>query len=227
MIDRALSLIAPHICCSCGRENALLCENCIFDIIDEPFLQCVACSAPTAGDNLCSPCRLSLMVAACWVVGERQRGLKTLINEYKFNHAHEATTIIARLLDERLPVLAPDTVLCYVPDIPAHRRQRGHDHMAQVAKAFARRRKLSCEALLVRQTSHSQRGLTRAERLRRQKGAFLVNKAPNDSPVLLIDDIYTTGATLSAGVDALRAAGVGTIYTAIVARQPLDHSGDL
>ncbi len=161
-----------------------------------------------------------------WVVGERNEALKELIDAYKFERVKQAAHTIARLLDDCLPILPSDTVLCYVPDISAHRRQRGYDHMAEIARHLGKRRTMSVVKLLIRNTHVSQRDLTRAQRLHSQVNAFTVSAHPPRT-VIVLDDIYTTGATLRAATVALKEAGVGTIYAAIVARQPLDETRDL
>ena len=219
MLDRLLSTIAPHICCSCGVENALLCEYCFFDICEDAYAQCIVCMRPTNDDNLCSGCRHGAGYDGAWVVGERIGGLCELIDQYKFDRAHEAADIIAQLINRRLPVLPADTVVCYIPDIAVHRRQRGYDHMRRVAEAVAAYRSLPCRPLLVRQTSLSQRGADKQTRAKRQIGAFRVDD-DIDYPVLLVDDIYTTGATIGAGVSALSAKSSSPIFVAVVARQP-------
>lgn len=225
MIDHLLRLVAPHICCSCERQNAILCENCFFDIKDEPFGRCIVCLQPTAGGNLCNSCGQDRGIANAWVVGERSHAIKQLLNLYKFERAYEAAEIIARLLHATIPILPRDTVVCYIPDIPSHRRQRGYDHMRQIAELFAKQRGLSLHPLLERRTYHSQRGLKKNERLAAQHDAFYVSHAYEH--VLLIDDIYTTGATLLAGARALKDAGVKNVYLGVVARQPLDDTRDL
>lgn len=219
MLDRVLSAIAPHICCSCGAENALVCEYCFFDICETPYERCVVCSRPTVDDNLCTTCRPNVQCDAAWVVGERTGTLRELIDRYKFDRAKEGASIMAQLLEQRLPQLPATAVVCFVPDISSHRRQRGYDHMRHVAKLFAERRGLPCRPLLVRQTSLSQRGANKKTRSRQQIGAFRVD-SEIDQPVVLIDDIYTTGATIAAGVSALRARSSSAIIVAVVARQP-------
>ena len=227
MIDRVLDLLAPHICCSCGRENAILCENCYFDIIDEPYARCVVCTKPSAYSNVCSPCRTKLGVADMWAVSERLGAVKELVDRYKFERVHTGANVIAQLLHDRLPLLNRETIVCYIPDVPAHRRQRGYDHMRRVAISFAKRRKLAMKPLLTRRTFYSQRGLPRKKRLVVQQDAFTANPLPPSCTVLLLDDIYTTGATLGAGVQALLEAGANEVYCGIVARQPLDGTADL
>lgn len=226
MIDHVLDLLAPHICCYCGQQNAILCENCYFDIKDEPYARCVVCLQPTAQSNICSRCRETSLLSEVWAVGDRAGSLKKLIDSYKFERVKQAGSTIARLVADRLPQLKSDTVICYIPDIAAHSRQRGYDHMAYVANRLGKLRGYTVRPLLHRQTHVSQRDLSRKERLTSQVGAFRVDGYP-PSRVILLDDIYTTGATLQAGAAALRESGVETIYGVIVARQPLDEMHDL
>lgn len=164
-------------------------------------------------------------MSQCWVVGERQGSLRELIDRYKFDRAKEAAEVIAGLLDVRLPQLPSDTVVTYIPDIPAHRRQRGYDHMRLIAKTLASKRHLVLAETLVRRTNTSQRGLSRVDRLQAQRGAFS-SSYHGEGPVLLIDDIYTTGATIRAGVDALTRDTGTQVFVTVVARQPLDAHDD-
>lgn len=221
MLDRLLEVIAPHICCSCGKETALICKYCEYDIISERFAQCVMCLRPSDDDNLCTHCRQKTHYDSAWVVGDRSAGLKKLIDLYKFGRTIAAADVIARLLDAVVPQLPLDTIVTYIPTIASHRRQRGYDHMRLVAQKFAKRRGLASAPLLVRQTTLPQRGSSGKERLIRQIGAF---KAAHviTSPVLLLDDIYTTGGTITAGAYALRDVSSALIFVGIIARQPLD-----
>lgn len=221
MLDHILRVIAPHICCACGEQSGVLCKCCYENIKDEAFACCVVCLRPTAATNLCPACRPHAPFDDAWVAAWREDAVKTLINAYKFERQKAAADTLAQLLADRLPCLPASTVVCAIPDIASHRRQRGYDHMALVAQKLARRRGWEYRSLLGRRTQLPQRGVSRKERLIRQNGAFCATETPS-APLLLIDDVYTTGATLGAGVAALRARCSGPIYLAVVARQPLD-----
>lgn len=222
MLDKLLSYISPHTCCSCGALGALLCECCKNDILEEAYAQCLRCLTPTNYDNHCSNCQKHVHYTNAWVLGDRQDTLKTLIDLYKFDRAYEAATILGGMLATRLPLLPSTLTVCFIPDIASHRRLRGHDHMQLVAKRLCKLRGWKLEPLLERKTSFSQRGLTKSERLGRQNDAFRVTR-PVNTPVLLIDDIYTTGATTSAGAEALRLVTDQPVYVAILARQPFEE----
>lgn len=226
MVDRLLRLIAPHSCCGCGNPGSLLCVSCKNDIVFEAFSACLGCLRPTLDTNLCLTCRKQMWVDAGWAIGVREGVLKRLLDRYKFDSAIEAGRICAELLDAQLPVLPTNVVVVPVPTVPSHRRVRGFDHTLTIAMAFAVRRGLGCRQPLRRYNGGTQHFKGRAERLRQAgHGLEVVGRVPAD--ILLVDDIYTTGATLQACVRKLRAAGAERIFVAIIARQTLDEISDL
>lgn len=226
MFDKALAFVAPHICCGCGKVGRVLCEHCINDIISHSFTACLACLRPVSVGNICHVCKTKVTFQEAWVVGPRSGALLELIDLYKFERAIESSNICARLLDDSLPFLPADAIVTYVPTISSHIRQRGYDHMERIAKEFAKLRGLEMRQLLQRTTSLSQRGLSRQQRLLQQQGSFKVLRETN-SPVLIIDDIYTTGGTVNAAVQALKSSSNRDVYVAVLARQPLEETSDL
>ena len=115
--------------------------------------------------------------------------------------------------------LARPDVLCIVP-VPAdpeRRLKRGHHAATGLARELARRWELPVEPLLARtRPSTPQRGLDDAARRRNVAGAFRASASP--VRVLLIDDVYTTGATVNAAASALRKAGVRRVEVVTFAR---------
>jgi len=158
-----------------------------------------------------------------WCVAERTDALRRLIDTYKFENTRSAYQKLAELLHEHIEQLPPTTVIVPIPTVASHIRQRGYDHAALLAKAFAKRRQLAYKPLVRRVTTTSQRNATKAQRLQQASVAFKVVKPLSAlTPYLLVDDIVTTGATLTAAAKALRAAGAKEVWVAAVARQPLD-----
>ncbi len=211
-------MFAPHYCFSCGEIGAVLCVNCKNNIVSESYSACLNCgklAMPQAG--LCAQCKMEFSRA--WCVGEREDGLKNLINHYKFNRAKAAHLLIAELLDFALPDLPQDIFVTSVPTISSHIRQRGYDHAALMARTFAKIRKLPYRATVRRDSSAVQHGATRQERLRQAKNAFTC-EAVAPKIYLLIDDIYTTGATMNYTAKSLKDAGATEVWAAVVARQP-------
>lgn len=221
MIDTLLSSIAPHLCCSCGKIGAILCDNCKYNISDGGIHDCIICGDKYHVSNMCRDC--SEITQRGWCVGQRTDTLRKLINDYKFENMKAAHKILANLLDSCVDHLPESTVVVPIPTVPAHIRQRGYDHTKLIARSFARCRGLQYQPILKRATNTRQRDATRSMRIAQARQAFMVPSAlsPN-RPYLLLDDIVTTGATLMYGAKALRMAGAEQVWVAAVARQPLD-----
>lgn len=221
MLDDILRILAPHHCCGCGQTGSPLCSNCKYNITSETYARCVVCLRPSHGDNLCTHCHPGFERA--WCVAERRDVLAELIDGYKFERKRSAYRPIADLLDGALPELPSDVVVVPIPTVRQHIRQRGYDHARLVARRFAARRGLVLRPLLARASSDTQRGASRSVRLRQAASAFRVTSPVDPAATyLLVDDVYTTGATTIYATKSLRAAGAQHVWVAVVARQTLD-----
>ena len=156
------------------------------------------------------------------MVGLRQDSLKQLINLYKFERTLSGAKTLARLADTTLPVLPSNMLVTYIPTISSHVRRRGYDHMRLLSKELAKLRSLPEKQLLNRVGKSVQHGTDRKARLTQQKGTFVVRDEVPDSPILLLDDIYTTGATITEAVKTLRTQTAQPIIVLIIARQPFE-----
>ncbi|HVF32877.1 MAG TPA: phosphoribosyltransferase family protein [Acidimicrobiales bacterium] len=112
-------------------------------------------------------------------------------------------------------------VVTWAPTSRARRRARGFDQGEVLARAVARRLGVPCGPLLVRRPGPPQTGRSRAER--RSGPAFVIGRGPPPvgARVLLVDDVVTSGATLSSAADALRAAGAAAVLAVTAGRTPL------
>jgi predicted amidophosphoribosyltransferase len=124
------------------------------------------------------------------VRGWKERGLRRLGRE------------AARVVADRLP-RADVELVTFVPPDGQRRLERGYHPAEQLARGLADAWGLPCEALLRRAgRSSRQRGLPLAERRRNVAKAFTAQAC--EGAVLLVDDVYTTGATVDAAAAALR-----------------------
>lgn len=221
MVDRLLALVAPHLCSGCGLEGGLLCHNCKYDIISEPFNNCLACGGLTgAKHGICHTCKPSYRRA--WCVGERAAALHRLIEQYKFYRAQDASRVLVDLLDATLPVLPANTVIVPIPTLRAHIRQRGYDHITLITHELAYRRSVVTKSYLTRLTATQQLGASRKQRLKQASEAFACNDTLEAAiPYLIIDDVATTGATLEYAARTLKSAGAREIWVASISRQAL------
>jgi predicted amidophosphoribosyltransferase len=108
--------------------------------------------------------------------------------------------------------------LTYVPGDPDRRLQRGHHAAERLALELSAAWQLPLEpSLSRREGSLRQRGLSQPERRRNVAGAF-VAQARVPPAVVLVDDVYTTGATVNAAAAALRKAGARRVEVVTFAR---------
>lgn len=123
------------------------------------------------------------------------------------------------VLADLLATLVPDVdglVVTWAPTGDGRRRRRGYDHAELLARAVARRVRRPARQLLRRRAGPAQAGRSLAER--RSNPRFEARRCSH--PVLVVDDVATTGATLTAAARALRSAGATEVHGLVVARAP-------
>jgi len=221
MLDKALQIVAPHLCLGCGKIGPLLCESCRYDISEEPFGGCLVCTVPTV-EGVCAKHRNP--IDAAWVSGERDEALGRVIDAFKFERCRSAHKDLAKILLDVLPILPEGTIITSIPTVRAHVRERGYDHAKLIAAELAKQRNLPYRTLLHRQTNDRQRGAGRKERFKQAERAFTLKMTDVPDVVLLVDDVVTTGATLHFAAKLLKDAGVGALFVAALAKQPLDQT---
>ncbi|HEX2097122.1 MAG TPA: phosphoribosyltransferase family protein, partial [Solirubrobacterales bacterium] len=129
---------------------------------------------------------------------------------------------VADLIADRILWLAPATLLSGavvpVPTAPVRSFARGFDPAAEIAAALAARTGLPLAQCLRRSGVGRQRGRRRAERIGQPPPVAVRGAVPRS--VLLVDDVLTTGATLTACARALRAAGALRVVAVTFTRRP-------
>jgi predicted amidophosphoribosyltransferase len=214
-----LDLLLPRRCLVCGCNGTQLCRACCAALPRLTPPLCARCGAPTAWPvERCLECsgrRLAFASARAAVPYED--GVRRLVAAWKEHGLRSLGRTAAAVVVERLPQPAAD-VVAFVPADTGRRLQRGYHPAEQLARALADEWGLPCEALLKRAgRSSRQRGLSLAERRRNVAKAFTAR--PCDGAVLLVDDVYTTGATAHAAAAALRTR-VEVVTFARVVRSP-------
>jgi predicted amidophosphoribosyltransferase len=143
--------------------------------------------------------------------------VRKLVTGWKERGLRGVATLAADLVAEIVPVPAAE-LLTFVPPDRERSLKRGHHPAERLARALGARWQLPVAGLLVRARSGPrQRGLALSERRRNVAGAF----APHTSArgrIALVDDVYTSGATVSSAASALRRAGARRVEVVTFAR---------
>lgn len=178
---------------------------------------CLCCDELIEGGLLCEDCQAALAAVRMKEHDQgdvrsayRYDGLaKQLVIMLKLECAEDAAEVLAEAMAEEIRSmdLPEDTVLTWVTMPKRRLRERGIDHGRTLCEAVSKLCGLEVRQLLERRGRfHTQRGLRQEARLKNLNGTVVCNEKV-DMPVLLIDDVTTTGATASVCAHALLAAG--------------------
>ena len=159
--------------------------------------------------------RLAFAVARAAV--EYEVGVRLLVSAWKERGLRDVAALAAELIVEAVP-RPPGRVITMVPPDGDRSLKRGHHPPARLARELGHRWQVPVSPVLERtRPLRPQRGLGREERRHNVRGAFRAS-ARVSGPVILVDDVYTTGATVSAAASALRRAGASSVDVVTFAR---------
>jgi predicted amidophosphoribosyltransferase len=221
----ALDLFLGSRCAGCGLPGGALCGRCRRALapLSRP------CWPEPAPDGLLGP-----PPVPPWAAGAYADPLRQLLVAYKDRDratlAGPLGLALAAVVEEALTAADRTAVaveLVPVPSAAASVRRRGRDVVADLARvAAARLRRRGCDARTVPRLRpvravSDQAGLSADARAANVHGALCARRLrPPRAPVLVVDDVLTTGATAAEAVRALRAGGVGAAAVAVVAATP-------
>lgn len=221
--DTLLDLLFPLTCLVCHREGGLLCDGCepALTRLEPPF--CEVCADP-GSSPFCSWCAakrppIDVVRAPYMMVGP----LKEMVYGLKYRGVRAAVPVMGRLLAGYLgshPL--PADVLVPVPLHHRRERDRGYNQSELLAREVAKLSGLPDDRGLLRRTQNSRPQVSTAtisERRGNVEGVFECVAEVGGGRVLLIDDVATTGATVSACAGALKDAGASYVAALVLARQ--------
>jgi len=229
----ALDVVLPPRCLSCGSVVAgdgALCPPCWGQLAFISAPHCVRCGLPfafeVAPEALCGEC-----VRSEPVFGRARAALhydgssRPLILAFKHGDGTHAAPALGRWMARAAGELVRDADL--IVPVPLHRWRlfrRRYNQSALLAGAMARQtnRSAAADILVRRRATPSQGGLSRTGRVANVRGAFAIagshREALRGSTVLLVDDVMTTGATISECARILRRAGAAQVDVVTLAR---------
>lgn len=214
-----LDLLLPQRCLVCSLPGDQVCAGCRSRLrqIGPPL--CERCGAPTAWPvRRCAECAgRRLAFARARAAAEYDEPVRNIVAAWKERGLRRLAMWAAGVVVET--VARPDaSCLAFVPGDPDRRLRRGHHAAERLAHELSAAWELPLLPVLARRRgSRRQRGLPQPERRRNVAGAFLVDRRP-PSRVALVDDVYTTGATVNAAASALRRGGANRVEVVTFAR---------
>lgn len=223
-----------------GVSRLPVCESCLDKIgpIDGPV--CSACGdrllspyfSERDGAPLCGMCnRVEPVFHRAAAYGSFDAGLRDLIYLLKYQGVRPAAAVLGRMLAEVIVDLADEFAAepPLVLPVPLHKiklRERGFNQSELIAQAAVKlcpsalQLKVNTSAIARQKATESQTGLTPHQRRENVRGAFRVLRGDvvSGRDILLVDDVFTTGTTVSECARVLRRGGAGRVFVATVAR---------
>ena len=193
-----IDILIPRKCLGCGREGSYICSAC------EIFLS----ELPLTG------------TPGVW---EYEGIIERAIHKIKFEGCYDIINELVEKALEKIEFnLPPDMVITYVPMWPKKEKERGFNQAELIARKLSRLLGLAEQPLLVKvRDNRSQVGLGPKEREENVRGVFrcVIPDVTHCKNVLLVDDVYTTGATARECVKVLWKAGVKNVWVFTIARK--------
>lgn len=221
VMERVLALVAPHICVVCSEEGNPVCNGCQNDIVTSLPSSCFLCNAATDDFLTCFSCRRSAPLRHVWRAADYSPVIKKIVAEFKFERKRALAVPLAHIMQQTLPYHTDQPIITYVPTATSRRRARGYDHAELLAKALSRQTRWPAHRVLARVGQTRQVGSSRIARRRQASNAYrsIRTSVIKGRTVLLVDDITTTGATLTAAGLVLRRAGAKAVDAVVIARK--------
>ena len=200
-LERILDWFYPCYCKGCGKPGEIFCERCY-------------------NYNTRTNERFSVenhdgfrLVIAC---GLREGLLKKLILDYKFRSRRAYASIFSRMVRDALFEYGlMNATIVPLPTINRHIRLRGFDHIEEICRGF------KMEKLIIRAKNTVQVGTDSETRRLQAKKAYCLADAAKVSKrktYVLVDDVWTTGASMRAACEVLREAGAENVVGIVIAK---------
>lgn len=214
-----LDLICPHSCRGCGELGQVLCERCKNNIIRARLPICPLCRRQ--GENLnwrCADCESPFK--DFWVVGWREGVLAQVVSEFKYQSVRAIGLVLVEMIDDAIPEnfgRNDEVVVVPLPTIGKHVRERGLDHTKILAKKLAKKRGWKHQRLLGRATDTVQVGTKASERQKQAENTYeIIDRVNPKCQYLLLDDVWTTGATMLSAAKVMQEAGAKELYGVVI-----------
>lgn len=215
-----------------GDDSLPLCPECRGVLAPFTGPRCPWCGhpfpggVPSSGNAAGAPCGACLAQRPPWRAlvyhGLYKGALRDIVLRFKFGGELALGRLLAAWLENAAICLPVPDALVGMPQHPAHLRRRGFNQAHELARALhaATHIPLRPDILVRRRDTVPQVSLNAQLRAGNVRGAFGIGAPVSGMRLWLVDDVMTTGNTLTEAVRALRGAGAAEVCALVIARTP-------
>ncbi|MDO8425195.1 MAG: ComF family protein [bacterium] len=230
MRETLANLLAPRTCVGCGIEGSWCCVTCIEHIAWDPNTICAGCERLSPNGTTCERCRPDMVFRGAIVAATYDDpNVQQLIRFVKYAPAYDIAGAFVPLITHTVhseagralrEALGENARIIPVPLHPRRLRERGFNQASCIAHALAEQGFGAVREDVLRRTRFGAPQARKSRDARRQSmdGVFAASPDIAGATVLLVDDVITTGVTMSAAARTLRDAGATTIHAFAIAR---------
>ncbi len=236
MWKKILNAIFPQFCVGCSKEGALICEDCLSTIAISEYQFCPFCQKPNRvfGPGKCHKHKNHFLDGLFSATDYENNLVKKTLFSFKYEPFLKTLAqplyflIIAHiLLSESNAIFhnKQNSILMPMPLFWRRKRWRGYNQSELIAKKLSNYFKipLLVDNLVKIKKTDSQTELSREQRQKNIANAFRL-KNPEQiqgKTIFLVDDVFTTGATMEECARVLKLSGVSSVYGIVIAREGL------
>lgn len=221
LIKSLAGLLFPKFCVGCKNPGGLLCEHCLLKVQFIYEQCCPACQHPSIGGLTHPRCKSPWGVDGLASIAYYRGPIRTLIRQLKYTGATVTSELIEQLIVEyqkHETIILPPAIITAIPLDKQTLKSRGFNQSEIVAQILSQKIGYPyVPSILQRQRKVvSQTKLSKDERRQNMQDAFSL--APDvvhtikSSTIIVVDDVFTTGATLREAAKVLKRAGAAQVY---------------
>ena len=225
-LQAALEIVYPRSCGGCGAAGEVICGGCrdSFRFVSEPEA-CPICGAWLGIDQVCGGCTgRRHPFERGWFGFYFEGALREALLAFKFKARKDVGRRLVRLVNGKLDGLSGVfDIIVPLPVTAKRLRERGFNQSYIIAEEIGKITGGAVRAALAKvRPTKDQFTLSREERRRNVRGAFAVETTDEvrHRRVLLVDDLFTTGATAREASRVLKSAGAEKVFVFALARTP-------
>lgn len=231
-----LDILFPQFCLNCDKEGKLICSDCLSLIEICDFVFCPFCSKPNRlfKKGVCSKHHSHHLDGLYFAVSYQNNLVKKMLTQFKYEPylTTLAPTLVSLIITHFVKTKntiifenGENSVFVPIPLTKNKKRKRGFNQAELIAEILAGyfQTALLTNALFKIKETSSQVGLSFQQRTENIRDVFMVKNPAQiaGKKIFLVDDVFTTGATMEEAARVLKQAGAKSVWGITVAREPL------